>query len=363
MSIRETVDSISLIDNHAHAVAPLTSPDAFPDFFSEAPNGCEHARHTLYYRAGLQLLRDRFDGETEAELLEQRYDVDLQSYTHELLSDAGVGTILADTGIPDVPIEEFRTYTDAGIHPILRIETIIEELLPEHDEFDVLETAFEERIEAALGGEHVGLKSVIAYRSGLDVSPADRSAAAAAFESVSANWDGRIEHPDLLEYLVHRACDLAGEYDAPVQFHTGFGDPDAHPNEVDPGLMYDLMHAHESTDFVLLHASYPYVQKASYVVSVVENAYLDVGLAIPFVYNDAEQVLREAMELAPTTKLLYSSDAYCVPEWYYLGAVRGREALSTVLEELLDAGRVSESYAEQIAHNVLRENAVTLYDL
>jgi predicted TIM-barrel fold metal-dependent hydrolase len=114
---------------------------------------------------------------------------------------------------------------------------------------------------------------------------------------------------------------------------------------------------------VLLHASYPYVQKAGYVASVLENVYVDLGMTIPFVQHGAESLLRQAFELAPVTRLLYSSDGYVIPEWYYLAAERMRSALGTVLEDLVNEGFVDESYAETMATAVLRDNAIELYDL
>jgi len=46
-----------------------------------------------------------------------------------------------------------------------------------------------------------------------------------------------------------------------------------------------------------------------------------------------------------------------------LAARRFRDALATTLEDLLDRGIVGEPYAETVARNVLRENAIELYGL
>jgi predicted TIM-barrel fold metal-dependent hydrolase len=69
-------------------------------------------------------------------------------------------------------------------------------------------------------------------------------------------------------------------------------------------------------------------------------------------------VLREALELAPVSKLLYASDAARTPELYYLGAKWWREALAEVLGEALPTAE-----AEEAGQFILRENALTLYDL
>jgi hypothetical protein len=366
MAIRDTIESTPLVDNHAHEVQPLPDdlrPETFAGYFTEGP-GSEQARHTVHYRVGLDLLADHFDGDSEAELIAQRAAVDLEAYANDLIGRANVSHIVQDTGTPPgSDPEAFTRYTDADIRPVLRIENLVEDLLERTDSFAAFEATFEDRVEDALTGDHVGLKSIVAYRTGLDVGAPSRGEAAKAYVEATADWDGRIDHPVLLDYALNRAATLAGDHDVPLQFHTGFGDADAHPLYVDPGHLYDLLQSHPDTDFVLLHASYPYVQKAGYIASVLENVYVDLGMTIPFVQHGAESLLGQAFELAPATRLLYSSDGYVIPEWYYLAARRMRSALGTVLEDLIDEGFVGESYAETMATAVLRDNAMELYDL
>ena len=87
------------------------------------------------------------------------------------------------------------------------------------------------------------------------------------------------------------------------------------------------------------------------------NVYLDVSLTIPHVSRPAE-ALREALELAPLSKLLYASDAARTPELYYLAATWWRSALAEVLEELLPAAEI-----EPAARMILADNARSLYRL
>lgn len=366
MSLRDTVQSTALVDNHAHAVQPLPenlTPEMFSGYFTEGP-GSEHARNTVYYRVGLELLRERLDGDSEAKLIAQRANVDLESYSRELMADANISHVLQDTGLPKgVGPADFSPYTDADIRPILRIENVAEELIDAGATFADFESDFQKRLEDALKGDHVGLKSIVAYRTGLDIGAPARSDAAKAYVQVREDWDGRLDHPTLLDYCANIGARIAAEYDVPMQFHSGFGDSDAHPIFVDPGHMYDFLNAHPDTDVVLLHASYPYTRKAAYIVAVLENAYLDLGMTIPFVQHGGAALLRRVLELAPTTKLLYSSDGFVIPEWYYLAAERMRTDLGDVLGDLVAGGFLSEPYAEEVATNILRENAIRLYDL
>ena len=368
MNLERTVRETPLVDNHAHEIRPIEgdlTPAVFAGYFTEGP-GVEQARHTINYRVGLDLLAEVFEAPDadEAELVARRAEVEFESHAADLLSRANLSHILQDTGTPPgSDPETFAAYTDADVRPILRIENLVEELVETTGEFAAFEAALRAGLTDALEGDHVGLKSIIAYRTGLDIADPTREEAAAALERVRGAWDGRIEEPVLLDWVIHLAATVAGEHDAPLQVHSGFGDPDAHPTFVDPARAYDFCRAHPGTDVVFLHAGYPYTRKASYIVSVLENAYLDLGMTIPFIQHGTEDLLRGALELAPTSKLLYSSDGFVVPEWYYLAARRFRSALETVLVGLVEDGYLDETDAERIARQLMRENALDVYDL
>jgi hypothetical protein len=87
------------------------------------------------------------------------------------------------------------------------------------------------------------------------------------------------------------------------------------------------------------------------------NVWFDLSLTIPHVSRPAE-ALREALELAPVSKLLYASDAARTPELYYLAARWWRQVLAEVLSEALPADE-----AERDGRAILRDNAVALYGL
>lgn len=100
-----------------------------------------------------------------------------------------------------------------------------------------------------------------------------------------------------------------------------------------------------------------------YLASVYPNVYADFGLAIPFVASEARTILRELFGLAPASKILYGSDAFHIPELYYLGAVLGRRALSAVLEEFVSEEWIDAARAEKMGELILKENARRVYEL
>lgn len=366
MSIHDVVASTPLVDNHAHAVEPLDDDriiNSFANIFTEGNLASEHARHTLNYRAALDFLAEQFGDSDEATLLARRADVDLKSYSRELIDETDTETILVDDGFPDVTLDEFEAYTDAELRPIHRIENVAERLLPTSESLKAFEETFVDALDSALNADFVALKTVIAYRTGLKVRAHDRNAVQRAYDEVCQNWDGRVEHPILNDYLVHLAADVAASHDAPLQFHTGFGDADAHPQFVNPTYLYEFLESHARTPIVLLHGGYPYTRAAGYVAATLNNVYLDLSLATPFVQHGVEPLISQALELVPTKKLLYASDAFSVPELYVMAARRFRTDLASVLTRLHTNGFMSESYAESVALGILRENAISLYDL
>lgn len=152
----------------------------------------------------------------------------------------------------------------------------------------------------------------------------------------------------------------------PIQFHTGFGEPDLDLRQSNPLHLRLLLedNSFRNASIVLLHTSYPYTREAGYLASIYPNVYLDFGLAIPYLsVSGMRNTVRQLIELAPITKLMYSSDAYLIPDSYYLGAKWGRKILGQVLDESIEDGDLTIKEAKEIAIAILRGNAAQLYKL
>ena len=120
----------------------------------------------------------------------------------------------------------------------------------------------------------------------------------------------------------------------PVQFHVGYGDSDVDLHRCNPLLLTPLLRAIQPTGVpVMLLHNYPYHREAGYLAQVFPHVYVDAGLATHNLGARAPALLAEALELAPYGKFLYSSDAFGLPELYYLGAALFRSALSAFLRD------------------------------
>jgi hypothetical protein len=314
----EVLNGVGLVDHHAHGILRARpSLDEFRGLFSESPDPRQwpHVATGLTYRRAIRELALLFGCEaTEAAVYEHRLATDPAEYASTLLRKTGTELLLVDDGYPPpgegVEWHELGELAGCRARPILRIET--------HDAEDV---------PRAREDGFVALKTIAAYRGGLD-RVSDRVVAA-----LEAN-------------------EATGE-PLPVQVHCGFGDSDLWLARADPSHLKPLVERFRDTRFVLLHC-YPFVREAGWLAHVYGNVWFDLSLTIPHVSRPAE-ALREALELAPVSKLLYASDAARTPELYYLAAKWWREALAEVLPELFGDD------AEWAARRILRENALELY--
>jgi predicted TIM-barrel fold metal-dependent hydrolase len=247
-------------------------------------------------------------------------------YAAALLRATGTETLLVDDGYPPpgegTSWDELGELADCEARPVMRIERVWEET----EDADALR----EEVAAARSNGFAALKTIAAYRGGLDRVQDFVVAALEANEATGAPL--------------------------PLQVHCGFGDSDLHLARADPSHLKPLVERFRETSFVLLHC-YPFVREAGWLAHVYGNVWFDLSLTIPHVARPAETV-RQALELAPVSKLLYASDAARTPELYFLAAKWWREALAEVLTEALEPDE-----AEEAGRMILRENALTLYGL
>jgi len=302
------------------------------------------------------------------------------------LGAAGLGALCVDTGYTPAEITspaETAGYAGAAAFEIVRLEQVAESVAREGAgpaEFpDAFRTALTARV---AGGKEdvpvVGVKSIAAYRVGLElrgerpddtevVAAAERWLRAAATSPGAGAEDeaSAREVPRLASETLHRFGIWCGaDLGLPVQFHVGYGDRDVDLHKCNPLLLTDLLRALEPTGVpVMLLHNYPYHREAGYLAQVFPNVYADLGLATHNTGSRASAVLGEALELVPLRKFLFSSDAFGLPELYYLGALLFRRGLSDFLRERLDDGDISPDDAERISRLVTAENAAGVYRL
>lgn len=96
---------------------------------------------------------------------------------------------------------------------------------------------------------------------------------------------------------------------------------------------------------------------------VFPHVYFDVGLAINYTGARAQAVIAESLEVSPFGKILFSSDAYGLPELYYLGAKLFRDGLTKTLYNFHQEASWPLEECYRIARMISYENAERLYEV
>jgi hypothetical protein len=371
------LEPIPIVDNHCHSLLREQPADdeAFrihltETYFPEVAR--DDVPHSLFYHWTIRELAGLLDCEPTPDAVHaRRRERGLAWLTRQVVERANFKTWLIDTGYgadTTLSLDELRGLAPCRIEEILRLEPLIERLILDAVDFEKFIDAYRSGIGDLRGRGIVALKSVIAYRSGLQLEPVDRATAATAFAEVhdTAKRAGslRIESKPLLDHLVVIAVEEAARQGVPIQFHTGLGDPDLDLTRVDPAaLRLIFSDRYRAAPIVLLHTGYPYVRSLAYLAAMYPNVYADMGEAILFAAGEATEITRELLGLAPASKILFSTDASLVPELYWVGARLGRRALGRVLDEHVAEGAIDERTALDWAERILWRNSERVYGL
>jgi len=378
-----TIDlsQVPLIDNHCHGIycdGGRIDPTRWRAFLTEgtgAETTGEHVATTLVYRRLIHHLA-RFFGcdDREEAVLRERAQVSTEDLTAGLLSAANLEALVLDTGLPSpaeiFSHEDMERLGNLRVAPLLRVEITMQDLIGEVDTLGALEEGLRHALADVRGAGYVGLKTIVAYRTGLDICRWPREDAERAFGEARAlaQREGslRLAHKPLLDTLLHIVFEEASRQELPVQFHTGYGDTDADMIRANPLYLRHVLDgdAYQGMSVVLLHECYPYTRQGGYMAALYDRVYLDLSYAIPFLgYGEMEDFTRSAFGVAPYSKLLYSSDAIRIPELHWVSAIDGRRIIGDVLGEIVRTGDLTAAEAESAGESVLRGNAARLYEI
>src|ERR687897_2162919 len=178
----QTVDltQIPVVDNHCHGILRDQTFDdlaSWPQFFTESTEpqmARDHVASTTLYRRLIRTLADFLGCEPEEEaVFAARTQRDGRELAGALLRAANVDTLLIDTGFPPpqevLPVPELGELGGCGAEPMLRLEVLMERLLGENDTLSGTEEALDAALQDVRAQGYVALKSIAAYRTGLDI--------------------------------------------------------------------------------------------------------------------------------------------------------------------------------------------------
>ena len=373
-SVQEATDSITLIDHHCHglwveqidrAMFELSATES--DWPAPAPTTAFDSPLGLLIRAECAPVLGLPRYCSPEDYLAERSRLGEAEVARRMLGRSGIGEFLVDTGYRGERLttpEELSVLSGSPAHHVTRLEALAEGLASGVDAAGYASAVRQAIHDAA--PVSVGFKSIIAYRFGLDFDPHQPSTA--DVERAAGEWlrrsaesgTYRLDHPVLLRHLLWEAVPLG----LPIQFHVGFGDADITLSRCDPSLMTEFMRRTVAlkTPIMLLHC-YPFIREAGILAHLFPHVYLDTSLALPHTAASATRLVRDSLELTPFGKLLFSTDAFGLPELYLAGALTWRRGVSEVFGEWVSAGAITQTDALRYVSWIGAENARRVYRL
>ncbi|KAI9927902.1 hypothetical protein ASPWEDRAFT_60591 [Aspergillus wentii DTO 134E9] len=396
-TLRHLIQSHPIIDHHAHNILSRQSAQnyatyPFEQITSEAQGpALSSAPSTLPLIRGANQLAELYGCAPEWEAVkvarDQWVERDYDGLVRRCLE--GTHALLLDDMLTDVDVEPYDwhdRFTVSETKRIVRIEALAAKILSAMHEslstgsvdqghFDLFRESFKQMVSSAISDPAVvGFKSAICYRTGLNIPVnVEPSAVLESFARTAQQTGGtyRVEDKPFNDWLVLQTLDLlkaarieTGVIGKPLQLHTGLGDADISLLLSNPAYLQPVIAEYPEVDFVLLHSSYPYTREAGYLACVYPNAYLDLGEVFPMVSRDAqESIVRQSLEIVPTTRLLWSTDGHFFPETFWLANKQFRQALEKVLLSYVNNGDHTVSQAMEAAADILFHNSNRLHNL
>lgn len=391
------VRTAPIIDHHAHPLLTrqATAAGKFPlQAITTEAEGCALAATTAslaHVRAVKQLASvlgcEATWSSVQAALESKRQQEEVyEDWVKSCLSS--ICTILVDELIGDERDHEPYIYFNkfgADSKRLVRIEHMAAKLINQAcQEYDHPEMAFssfimnlKNAITAKIADPMVaGFKSAIYYRTGLGISHnEDKYQAFVAFQKIhtkrgllEAEPFSRLQDEGLNEYVIHCLArlisELASPCTKPIQFHISLGENDITLTKASPSYLQSFIKQYPTVPIVLLQSSQPFVREMGYLATVYANVYTDIGLVFPMVSRDGqEKVIRQILELCPSSKVLWSTGGHSLPETYLLAVTQMRKAFETVLSEYVKKEDLTWMEARDVVENVLFHNSNKLYRL
>jgi predicted TIM-barrel fold metal-dependent hydrolase len=369
------LESIPLIDHHCHGVTfTELGADQFNELASESSAPGRPGRMLAASQFGvvvraecaplLGLPRHCSADEYQA----RRLELGAGEVNRRLLAATGISWYLIDTGYRGGELltpEQMAEVSGQSAGEVVRLEAVAEHLAHSDVSADGFALAYAGALAKAAQGA-VGLKSIMAYRFGLDFDPerpAPRDVTRAAgdwLRRCTQDGQARLDDPVLLRHVLWAGVDLG----LPLQFHVGFGDSDIVLHRCDPARMTAFIQAVQpvGTQVMLLHC-YPYHRQAGYLAHVYPHVWFDTGAAVSHSGLGSLQLIRESLEVAPFDKVLFSTDAFGLAELYLCGALLWRRGLARLMDEWLAQDWLSAADAERFAAMMAHGNARRAYGL
>ncbi|MGH7642322.1 MAG: amidohydrolase family protein [Candidatus Dormibacteria bacterium] len=287
-------------------------------------------------------------------------------YVAGLFADARIEGVVLDPGTyladPAPGAAEMAAVSGAVVRSIMRIDPLVDLLIAEGQTATEILAAAEQAVRLAPGQGYVGLKTILAYRTGLKVDPGATLKDADASLRTTKELPTRRRGKALRDLICRQMLGWAAELGLPIQFHTGFGDSEIRLSEANPLFLEELLLTAEGTaaTVVLIHGGYPWHEELAYLALVRPNVYAELSLFNLFAPARTAERLERVLELAPASRVLCGTDGHGAPESYWYAAHELRAGWAVVRKNWAARG-ARKAWLSELEDAIFRGNTARLY--
>lgn len=348
---------------------------------------CHHMRETVFVKQLVKEMAAFFDCKPAlADVIACRNDYangNFWGYVNDLFRDVKLEGMLVQGSIgtwttPANTVADFDARVDADVHNVASAwgSDLLLEDVPFEDIVDRYMTRLRKEVDESRA---VAIKSGVAKGPGADVQPHTFAEAEAAWEShrkLPVETKTRVMESTLRldsariveHYLLWKTCDFAYERDLPLHIHIGNGEGQDrlsthYPYKLENVIRYPVELPQKPVRIVLIHGGWPHVGEAAYLCHVFPNVWFDMSLMNPIANRGLHERMLTVLETAPLSKIMMGSDAYHLPEFFYLAAKWGRRYTASSLAVLVDEDVLTLDEATRAGGMILRDNAMQLHKL
>ena len=302
--LRPAIAEIAAIDQHAHLLDHADAAPVLHDVLSESrdPAQRELVRQQPAYRRALRELgrvaRRRSVGGGVGRGPPGR----LRLHRPPAWRRAVSTSMFVDDGFRSagtMSLDEHAAVVPCPVRRVVRIESEAEAACAGWPPFQECRSAFQQAITAARRRRRVGLKTIAAYRCGLDLPAPSLALRSTPYEAWRRSGSSRLRDAAWCRSSSptrSRRLDRG----VPLQVHTGLGDADQSLLGADPALLQpQLDHGFSRRIPVVLLHCYPFVRHAGYLASIYRDVHVDLSLALTLVPQRGPDLVAEALELTP----------------------------------------------------------------
>jgi len=373
---------IPIIDTHGHAFEPERENSDFRTYFNQSLwlPPMDIVKNTLINCTLIERLKEALglDPNTEQEEVvgerNRQYRKSPAAYIKKLMDHDNIITekIYIDLGFPSeafngysVDLKNFSKLIGCRLGSIYRLDISVWRIFGELPlDFEEALSMLDNDLNEAIKTDKVyGIKSFIAYETGLDIKRHTKKEASLAYDRFRGNknkWDEKI----LQDYFVIEAIKKCHEYGLVMQFHTGLGSPPlVKVAQANPVLMEDILADSEikETKVVFLHSGLPFTTQAGYLTSVYPNCYCDLsGILVNFGIA-FKKAFMDLLEYGTASRITFGSDGIMVPETYWISYTLGLKLMGEVFDELVSSGWMNKKDAVLFSEMIINKNAKRIF--